>query len=124
MISARSECRAASPARYGLVAGATIMSLSAIGSTAVAAQQSSPYYYGPHMWDGGWSMFLGPFSGLLFLGVLIALVVLLVRWLSGGSMAGAGPSSMKAPLDILRERFARGEIDKDEFEERKRILGA
>ncbi len=70
-------------------------------------------------------MFFGPFSGLLFLGVLIALIVLLVRWLSGGgSTGGAGPSSTKTSLDILRERFARGEIDKDEFEERKKILGA
>jgi putative membrane protein len=70
-------------------------------------------------------MFLGPLSGVLFLGVLIALVVLLVRWLSAsGSTGGAGPSSTKTPVDILRDRFARGEIDKDEFEERKKILGA
>ena len=123
MGSARSECRAASSARYGLVAGATIMSLSVIGSTAAAAQQSSPYY-GPHMWDGGWSMFLGPLWGVLFLGVLIALVVLLVRWLSASGSTGGGVIAARTPLDILRERFARGEIDKDEFEERKRILGA
>ena len=47
------------------------------------------------------------------------------RWLGGGPM---GPlyqdhrSSSQNATDILRERFAKGEIDKDEFEERRRVL--
>jgi putative membrane protein len=32
------------------------------------------------------------------------------------------PPSKKTPLDLLKGRFARGEIDKEEYEERRRIL--
>ena len=50
----------------------------------------------------------------------VAAVVLLMRWLGAGAHA-ATPAGKNA-LDILEERFARGEIDKDEFEERRRVL--
>ena len=94
-----------------------------------AQQQGSPYYGGhDHMWGGGWyGMFLGPLMMLLFLGIAVAVIVLIVRWLGGPRhhahlpLPGAAPS--KTPVDILKERFALGEIDKQEFEERKRILG-
>jgi len=59
------------------------------------------------------------------LALVIAVAVLLVRWLGGPWQAGAPHQSplARTPLDILKERFARGEIDKEEFEERRRILG-
>jgi len=85
------------------------------------------YGYGPHMmwWGGGWyGMILGPLFMILVLAAVIAVAVLLVRWL-GGPWQGAGPQvpAGRTPLDILKERFARGEIDKAEFEERRRVLG-
>jgi putative membrane protein len=71
-------------------------------------------------------MFFGPLFMILLLAVLVAAVVLLVRWL-GGPWRGTPPPHDSqpgpTPLDILRERFARGEIDKEEFEERRRVLG-
>ena len=71
-------------------------------------------------------MIFGPLFMILVLAVVIAAVVLMVRWLGGPSHGSAptyhAPASRTA-LDILKERFARGEIDKDEFEERRRLLG-
>ena len=86
------------------------------------------YGYGPHMtwWGGGWyGMIFGPLFMILVLAVVIAVAVLLVRWI-GGPWQGATPHREppgRTPLDILKERFARGEIDKEEFEDRRRTLG-
>jgi putative membrane protein len=75
------------------------------------------------MWPGHWyGMFLGPIMMIFFLAAIVVLVVLGARWLGGSGLGGTpGPSPNKA-LDILNERFARGEIDKDEFEMRRRAL--
>lgn len=84
--------------------------------------------YGPHMmwWNGGWyGMVFGPLFMVLVLAVVIAIAVLLVRWLGGPyrETPVRNTPPVRTPLDILKERFARGEIDKDEFEDRRRILG-
>ena len=77
-------------------------------------------------WHGGWGwghMFFGSIMMLLFWGGLIILVVLAVRWIgSGPARGGPGAVPENRALDILEERFASGEIDKEEFEERKRLL--
>jgi putative membrane protein len=68
--------------------------------------------------------FFGPLFMIVLLAVIIAAVILLVRWFGGTTAAGTArlPPANRA-LDILKERFARGEIDKTEFEERRRVLG-
>lgn len=66
-------------------------------------------YYG---WGG-----MG-FGMLLFWGLLIAGIVMLVRC-SGGC---GKPERGESALDILKQRYARGEIGKDEFEQKKRDL--
>ena len=106
-----------------LLSTATLLSMLTASSAAWAQQQTGPYY-GPHMWNGGSWMFFGPLMMIVFIAVIVAVVVLMVRWL-GGSGHGTAPHSPpgKTPLDILKERFARGEIDKEEFEERRRTLG-
>lgn len=77
-------------------------------------------------WHDSWGtghMFFGSFMMLLFWGVLILLIVLAVRWFSGGgSSRGEKTPSGSRALSILEERYARGEIDRAEFEERKETL--
>ncbi len=73
------------------------------------------------MWGHGWGgMIFGSLMMIVFIALIVGVVVLVVRWLGGGGPAQG--SKPKAALEILEERFARGEIDKDEFEERRRAL--
>ena len=63
-------------------------------------------------------------SMLLFWGLIIAAIVVLVRGF-GARPGGSEPRLReKTPLDILGERYARGEIDKKEFEEKRRDLSS
>ena len=67
-------------------------------------------------WGWGGGMWLGM---VLFWVVIIAVIVLLVRLL-GNEAVGRGGA--KTPLQILKERYARGDIGKEEFEQKKREL--
>ena len=91
-----------------------------------AFAQTDGYHHGPRlMWSGGWGgMIVGPLLMLLFIVVATVLVVFVVRWLSGtGGVQGRREGLASSPLRILQERFARGEIDREEYEERRRVLG-
>ena len=69
---------------------------------------------------GGGGMGIGM---LLFWGLIIAAIVVLARGF-GGKSGGSEPRLReKTPLDILGERYAKGEIDKTEFEQKRRDLG-
>lgn len=58
---------------------------------------------------------------ILFWVGVIALVVLGIRWL-WRQQDGRRPATGEDPLEILRRRYAAGEIDQDEFEKRRRSL--
>ncbi len=68
---------------------------------------------------GGW-MFLMPILMILFWGLVIWGIVALVRGLSGSR--GADSSGADSALETLKKRYARGEIDKEEYEEKKKDL--
>ncbi len=72
------------------------------------------------MEHGSW-MFGGGFAMLLWWLLPIALVVALVVWFARRS--GAPEAVDEAPLDILKQRYARGEIGEEEFARMKRELG-
>jgi putative membrane protein len=69
--------------------------------------------WGPDGWGGWLAMML---TMVAFWGFVIAIVVWAVRQFR------PGPSEASDALSILRQRFARGEIDREEFEERRAIL--
>ena len=74
--------------------------------------------FGHMMWGGGFGM-AGGLMMLLFWGAIIALIVFAVRSFS----TGAGSGSKSNAAEILRERYAKGEIDDEEYERRKAKLG-
>lgn len=81
------------------------------------------YGMGPGMM-GGWGMgwFGGVFMIVFWVLVIVALVFF-VRWLvrTSGGTSEKGTSQSRA-LEILKERYARGEIGTEEFEEKRRLL--
>jgi uncharacterized membrane protein len=80
------------------------------------------YWYGPG--DGLWMI-----GGLVLLVLLIVLVVWVVNSLtrdraSHGSGSARPPDAGRPTLDdILRERFARGEITQEQLEQARKVLG-
>ncbi len=79
-------------------------------------------------WDYGWGwgwMIFGGLMMIVFWGGLIALIVLAVRGLMGGGQPRE--TSYRRPpessaLEILKIRYAKGEITKEEYEQMRRDL--
>ena len=123
---------------------ALFASAMALAAMPAWADQGSPPAVNPnllyddgHMWHHAWGwhpgMFLAPFVMLLALIGAVALIVWLVHWANHGAYrhgrhgcpyCGGGRSGRsRLGLDILEERFARGEIDRAEFEDKRKLLG-
>jgi len=82
------------------------------------------------MWgyDWGWGAWLVmSVLMVLFWGLVIAGIVVLARYLGGGRQGGApavDPREGPSAEELLDERFARGEIDQDEYTRRRELLRA
>jgi len=92
--------------------------------------------YGGYGGYGGWGMGSGMMSGygmgwfggivmILFWILILVGLVFLIKWLiqSTGRDKTSGSDGNRS-LEILKERYAKGEIDKQEFESKKKDLSA
>ncbi|MDH5683467.1 MAG: SHOCT domain-containing protein [candidate division WOR-3 bacterium] len=68
----------------------------------------------------GLPMFGGFFMILFWIAIIVG-VIFLIKWLIGYKPAET--QTKETPLEILKRRYAQGEITKEEFENKKRDLG-
>lgn len=71
---------------------------------------------------GGWMPGFGWIFMLLFWALVILGIFAIIKWLAGEASSRGAPAQ-KSALQILEERYARGEIERAEFEQKKRDLG-
>lgn len=89
-----------------------------------SASNANNQFNNPMMWNYGYPMFwggFGPIFMIIFWILIIVGIVYFVRWAVSQSKGGNNKQN-KTPLDILKERYAKGEINKQEFEEKKKDL--
>ncbi len=111
----------------GLLIALAVLLVAALGFSVLMGGMMGPGFagsgpLGPGMMGGrGWmwglGMGLGGLVMLVFWGALIVGLVLLVR-----AVSGHGPLSRSTPLDILKRRYAAGQVTREKYEEMRRDL--
>lgn len=99
--------------------------LSMAGAGERVAGYAAQMHWGGDRMDWGWGGWLLMSLGMLAFWVVVAvLIVWLVRASSSSQRQppSASTSPSQSPLDIARERYARGEITDEEFQRIKRGL--
>ena len=99
--------------------------ISAFATCALASQASAQMMgrgMGPDMMGWGW-WGMGWIFMIIFWGLIIVGLIFLIRWLAGLARSRAPyEKTHDSALDILRQNYAKGEINKKEFQQKKRDL--
>lgn len=70
------------------------------------------------MWSDFWPMpYFFPLFPILMIAVCVVVMLMMMRGMRGGMHRGGNSA-----LEILNERFARGDINKTEYDECRRVL--
>lgn len=101
-----------------LVFLAGMVAIGVLGSRNDWGDGGSPWMMG---WGFGW-MWIMPVFMLVFWGLVLWAVVAVVQGLSRADGSRTSNPDGDSPLEILKRRYARGEISKEEYEEKKRDL--
>jgi putative membrane protein len=74
-------------------------------------------------WDGSSAPWYGMIFGpLMMIGFIVVTVLIIALVLRAVGLGWQSSTPGNTPLDTLKHRFARGEIDRAEYEERKQLL--
>ena len=110
-----------------VVAALCVAATSAMAQVGEIPDRNGFYNHGHDMmWGGGqwggFGMVLGPiFMILLVVGIVACIIYLLRLFCMAGPASGSHAAHDRA-LALLKERYAKGEIDSTEFTERKKLL--
>lgn len=116
--------RAIVPSMVGALCVAATSAMAQVGEI---PDRNGLYYHGHDMmWGGsqwgGFGMVLGPiFMILIVVGIVAGIIYLLSLFGAAGPAVSSHATHDRA-LALLKERYAKGEIDSTEFVERKKLL--
>jgi putative membrane protein len=103
-----------------------LMTLVWFGRDVFAHGPEEGYPMGPWMmgWGHGAGWFMPLFMMFFFVAAIVVVIFLIRRFTASPGSGARGAGTEDPALDILRKRYARGEINREEYEEKKKDLSA
>lgn len=108
---------------FWLISATMILAFSFVAPESAFAQYTPCPFWGSGMMGGTWGWIGGIFM-ILFWVLIVVGIVFFIRSFMTSRKIDKGPSfsSAESPLDILQKRYARGEINKEEYQSIKNDL--